>query len=148
VTDSDHHVLTPEEEAEYRKKARERILAREREKEHQREVLQEERKRKTDLELQRWNIIQEETERFYSERGLVRYVSSTGKTMWIPRDEAERRRGRRVKKRRKKSSQSRRLNVRRWVGSQFRLVGQSALYTIGFVLIILVYVYFTEYFTM
>lgn len=148
MTESDQHILTPEEEAEYRKKARERIIVRERNKEHQRESSREERQRKADLELRRWNIIQEETERFYNERGLVRYVSSTGKVMWIPKDEAERRRGRRVKKRRKKGSHSRRLNVKRWVGGQFRLVGQSALYTLGLMLLILMYVYFTEYYAM
>ena len=146
VTDSESQILTPEEEEEYRRRARERIIAREREKRQKEEEIREEKQRKTDIELQRWKIIQEETERFYNERGLVRYVSSTGKVVWIPKNEAERRRGRRVKKRRKKSSHSRRPNVKRWVGGQVRIIGQSALCALGVVLVLFAYVYFTEYF--
>lgn len=146
VTDSDSQILTPEEEAEFRRRARERIIAREREKQQKEETIREERQRKADLELQRWKIIQEETEQFYNERGLVRYVSSSGKVLWIPKKEAERRRGRRVKKRRKKSSHSRRPNLKRWAGAQVRLMGQSALSAIGVILILLAYIYITEYF--
>ena len=145
VTESDQKILTPEEEEEYRRKARDRIITRESEKERQREVIRDERQKKTDLELQRWKIIQEETERFYSERGLVRYVSSTGKVLWITKEEAENRRGRRIKKRKKKGSHSRRINIKRMVGDQVRLVGQSALAALGLILVILAYVYFTEY---
>ncbi len=95
--------LTPEEEKKLREEVRRKLE--EREKKYRTLKEQEEAQRRRQLEERlRLKIKEEEEEKFYTERGYVKYINRHGETEWITPEEAEKRKARR---RMKKSSSHR-----------------------------------------
>jgi hypothetical protein len=96
--------LTPEEEKKLRQEIRKQLEERDR-KEKESEISEAEEKRLLLEKRLRRKIKEEEEEKFYSERGYVRYLNRHGETEWLTPYEAERRNNsRRSKKSRSRSS--------------------------------------------
>ena len=93
--------LTPEEERRLREKIRKELEERERRIRQSKEAEEKERQRRFEERL-RMQIREEEEERFYTERGYVKYINHRGGVEWLTPEEAEQRKQRR--KSRKPSS--------------------------------------------
>ncbi|RMI25517.1 MAG: PEGA domain-containing protein, partial [Calditrichaeota bacterium] len=101
--------LTPEEEKRLREQIRRELEEREQRLKRSKEQIEEERRRKLEERI-RQTIREEEEERFYTERGLVKYKNRYGEIEWITPEEADKRMGR---KRSKRTSRRRKLRKRR-----------------------------------
>ncbi|GAB4371611.1 MAG: hypothetical protein Kow0042_14450 [Calditrichia bacterium] len=86
--------LTPEEEKRFREELRKKLEEQERREEDFRKRHEEE-KRTLIEECLRAKIKEEEEEKFYTERGYVKYINRHGEVEWLPPEEAEKRRNRR-----------------------------------------------------
>ncbi len=86
--------LTPEEEKRLREKIRKELEERERRIRESKEAEERERQRRFEERL-RMQIREEEEERFYTERGYVKYINHRGGVEWITPEEAEQRKQRR-----------------------------------------------------
>lgn len=96
--------LTPEEEKRYREEIRKRLEERLRKEEDFKKRQEEERQQLLEERL-RAQIREEETERYFTEKGFVKYINRHGEVEWLSPEEAEKRGGRRRGK--KKSGSSR-----------------------------------------
>lgn len=115
--------LTPDEEKKLREQIRKELEERERRLQESRE--KEEGRRHETLENRfRQQIIEEEEERFFGERGYVKYVNRYGGTEWVTPEEAERRQNRR----RSQKSSRRRSKKRRSLLLQWVVNGGMALF--------------------
>lgn len=84
--------LTPDEEKKLREEIRRKLEERERREKQSKQKSEEERRRQLEERL-RIRIREEEEEKFYTERGYVRYKNRHGEMEWITAEEAERRAG-------------------------------------------------------
>ncbi|RMG67712.1 MAG: PEGA domain-containing protein [Calditrichaeota bacterium] len=101
--------LTPEEEKRLREEIRRKLEERERRMKQSQEKAEEERQRHLEERL-RARIREEEEERFFTERGYVKYINRYGEVEWLTPEEAEKRRGR---KRTRRTSSRRKMRRRR-----------------------------------
>ena len=107
--------LTPEEEKRLREKIRKELEERERRIRQSQEEEEKERQRRMEERL-RIQIREEEEERFYTERGYVKYINHRGGVEWLTPEEVEQRKQRR--KSRKPSSRRaarKKRKVLQWV---------------------------------
>ncbi len=100
--------LTPEEERRLREKIRKELEERERRIRESKEAEEKERQRRFEERL-RMQIREEEEERFYTERGYVKYINHRGGVEWLTPEEAEQRK----KRRRSRKPTSRRATMKR-----------------------------------
>lgn len=89
--------LTPEEEKKYREEIRKRLEDREK-KERSRQKSEEDEKMMLLEQRLRAQIKEEEEQKFFSDRGYVKYVNRHGEAEWLLPDEAEKRKNRRRSK--------------------------------------------------
>ena len=89
--------LTPEEEKRLREQIRKELEERERRARESKQKEEEERQRRLEERL-RLKIREEEEERFYTEKGYVKYINHRGGVEWITPEEARAREERRRKK--------------------------------------------------
>ncbi len=101
--------LTPEEEKKLREEIRRKLEERERRMKQSQEKAEEERQKHLEERL-RARIREEEEERFFTERGYVKYINRHGEVEWLTPEEAEKRRGR---KRTRRTSSRRKMRRRR-----------------------------------
>lgn len=136
--------LTLEEEQEVRARARERLLVQEQALNARDEARQAERQRRSETERFRWQVVEEETERFHRERGRVRYVSTTGQVLWLTPEDISLRRSRRVRGRRKGRS-GRVGRTGNALAHTLRAAGVSLMIVLGIILVLAAAVYVAEF---
>lgn len=141
TTDGD---LPVEEEEAIRRHARARLRAQEEADRAREQARQEDRQRRLEAERLRWQIVEDETERFHRERGRVRYVSSSGQVLWLSPDEIGTRRAHRVRGRRK--GRSRRTGrTGSFVATTLRSAGVSLAVALGVVILLAAAIYVAEF---
>ncbi|MCU0611934.1 MAG: hypothetical protein MUE60_09115 [Candidatus Eisenbacteria bacterium] len=136
--------LTPEEEEEVRFRVRERLRAGETETRAREELRHAERQRRSEGERLRWQVVQEETERFHRDRGRVRYVSSTGQVLWLTPEDISLRRSRRLRGR-KKGQTGRPGRTGAVVTQIIRTAGVSLVVSFGIVVALAAVIYMAEF---
>lgn len=136
--------ISPEEEAQIRAQARRRLLAAEEMARASEEARQLERQRRTEAERLRWRVVEEETEKFYRERGRVRYVSSSGHVLWLTPEDIRLRRARRVRGR-KRGRAGRAARPSSALLSAVRTAGVSLAAALGLVLVLAAVIYVVEF---
>ena len=125
--------LTPEEEKRLREQIRRELEERERRARESKQKEEEERQRRLEERL-RLKIREEEEERFYTEKGYVKYINHRGGVEWITPEEAKAREERRRKKPSRHRSSHRR---RKWL----RLLVNSGLVFLAFMVFAFLYKY-------
>ncbi|NIS38533.1 hypothetical protein GWN26_14245, partial [Candidatus Saccharibacteria bacterium] len=98
--------LTPEEEKRLREEIREQLADRERRIRDSINKEEEERRKHIEDRI-RAQIREEEEEKFFTERGYVKYVNRHGGVEWLTPEEAEKRQNKRRNKHKKSSSRYR-----------------------------------------
>ena len=93
--------LTPEEEKRFREEIRKKSEEREKREREQRKKEEEERRIQLEARL-RAKILEEEEERYFNEKGYVKYINRHGEVEWLPPEEAEKRK--RTRRSRRSSS--------------------------------------------
>ncbi|MBN1425793.1 hypothetical protein JXA88_14670 [Candidatus Fermentibacteria bacterium] len=136
--------LSAAEEEAIRQRARARLRAQEEADRARERARQEERLLRLEAERLRWQIVEDETERFHRERGRVRYVSSGGQVLWLSPDDISTRRAHRVRGRRKgRSHRTRRTGS--VIAITLRVAGVSLAIAFGLILVLGAAIYIVEY---
>jgi hypothetical protein len=118
--------LTPDEEKRLREQIRSEL--RERERRMTESKQKEETGRQKNLESRiRQQIVEEEEERYFTERGYVKYVNRYGGAEWLTPEEAEKRQSRR---RNKKKSPGRRVKRQKRIILKWVINGSMALFAL------------------
>ncbi len=128
--------LTPEEEKKLREEIRKKLE--EKEKKLREAKTREEFERQKKLEERiRARIREEEEEKFYTEKGYVKYINRHGEVEWITPEEAEHRKSR--KRTKKASSRKKRYKRKRLL----RMALNLGLIGAGFLIFVFVYKFYT-----
>ncbi len=137
--------LSREEEAAIREEMRQKLLEQEEETEREVAHQESERRRLMESERLRWRVIEEETERFHGEHGRVRYVSSSGKVLWLTPEQVAQRRARKSKSRRRDKRASARRQPKKWAALQLKTMLGSIIISLCVVVFIAVIIFATEF---
>ncbi|MCK4590739.1 MAG: hypothetical protein KAT86_03220, partial [Candidatus Latescibacteria bacterium] len=105
-------VLSPDEVRQLREKVRRELEQAESEESRQKQLQEQEEKQKQ-LEADRQQIVLEEQEKFYKERGLQKYLNHYGKVEWLTPEQIEARRKKTVRRKKSRSKHSRRHSSRK-----------------------------------
>lgn len=120
--------LTPEEEKNYRQEIREKLQAREERDKYEQDHHDKERQKQLENRI-RAKIKEDEEEKFYTEKGYIKYRNRHGEIEWITPAEADQRKKRRKKK--KSSRYSRRNKIlRRRLLNTLLLLGTGVIFIV------------------
>lgn len=123
--------LTPEEEKKLREKIQEELKKRDQILSEERQKKEEQRRQKLEENL-RQKIREEEEEKYFNDKGYVRYTNHQGLVEWLSPEEAERRK---QKRRYKKSGSKHRKNQKKRTAQI--IINTSIIVFIGIVLLII-----------
>ncbi len=115
-------MLSPDERRQLREKVRKELEQAEVEKSRQEQLKEQEEKEKQ-LEADRQQIVLEEQEKFYKERGLQKYLNHYGKVEWLTPEQIEAREKQTVRRKKSRSKHSKRHSSRKRMVLDTMLLG-------------------------